>query len=243
MARSVANNRFDYNKILEKYAANGKKQVRLAQSDLFLTRAIEANKNSYTFDVLDNITQGLQPDEIRLNMNDEFISNAFGIFLYGTIADVETPTLTSPFMLTYPPNELGVAANLMGGLYAGTLKMGVNNIFYMEKWALRKHLFIPRTQFASYHPVASPTPLLGQGNFPATIPSLDYLNDGMVAMAPTFTLSGAAKNEITISLPSAITPGSFQFTDQSGAQLAITIDRIAARFMGLLAQNAAAFQQ
>ena len=55
-------------------------------------------------------------------------------------------------------------------------------------------------------------------------------------------VSGAKKNDITIRLPQAIEGGAFSWINDLDEECLITIDKIAVRTFGLLAQNAAAFQ-
>jgi len=227
-------NRVNFVKIREEYAKRGVKGVRLTESSLFLTQAIDANKTTYTFDVLDSQNTGLQPDEIRLNINDEFIATHMGVFLYGkaTLTPVVANSPTAPALFSYAPIEANAQAIQLDGLYAGKMKIGVNNIIYVEKWDTRKCRQVQRTQFASF---IAGVPV-------CTIPSQENDMDGMIALEPMVTLSGAKKNEITLEMPKAITISNFLFTSQSGGVLNFDIDRIAVKFFGLNAQNASVFQ-
>ena len=77
----AAKSRVNFSLIKQNYNKIGKSNVRLTQSSLFITKDIDATKSSYDFDVLENQTQTLQPDEIRLNINDEFFDLDFLYFL------------------------------------------------------------------------------------------------------------------------------------------------------------------
>lgn len=226
--------RMNFVKIREEYAKRKVVGVRLAQSSLFLTQNIDPNKTVYTFDVLDSQNTGLLPDEIRVNINDEFIATHMGVYLYGkaTQTPVAPVPVTCPLLFSYAPFEMNFGSVRQDGLYAGQMKIGVNNVVYIEKWDTRKHRVVQRTQFASF---IAGVPV-------ATIPSMDSESDGMCALEPMITLSGAKKNEVTLTLPKAITINNFLFTDQSGGVVNIDIDRIAVRFFGLNAQNASKFQ-
>jgi len=230
--------RANFDLIQAKYRANGKGNVRLTQSSLFLTKDIDPTKSTYDFDVLENQTQTLQPDEIRLNINDEHIIQSLGVYLYGTYKYVTEAGVTElgKQLFSYVPYELGVLDKKtdlpirLKNLYAGTLKIAVNNIVYLEKWDTRRSEKITRTQFAGKDTTSA-----------RTTPSNDFSIDGMVKFEPLIVLSGAKKNDITIRLPQAIQGGTFIWNDiDTGVE--VTIEKIAVRTFGLLAQNAAAFQ-
>ena len=230
--------RANFDLIYAKYKAMGKGNVRLTQSSLFLTKDIDPTKSTYDFDVLENQTQTLQPDEIRLNINDEQIIQSLGVYLYGTYTITEGNVELGKQLFTYVPYELGYGDDgddkpvRLKNLYAGTLKIAVNNIVYLEKWDTRRSEKITRTQFTNHNPAI----------FDSTTPSNDFSIDGMVKFEPLIVLSGAKKNDITIRLPQAIVGGTFTFTNDEDKVVNVTINKIAVRTFGLLAQNAAAFQ-
>ena len=231
----MAKSRVNFSLIKSNYNKIGKANVRLTQSSLFITKDIDPTKSNYDFDVLENQTQTLQPDEIRLNINDEFIVTDLGVYLYGlwtasTSGGVKIASGTQ--LLTYAPVELDGTALLSKNLYAGQLKIAVNNIVYLEKWDTRKHELVTRTQFA--------TQLAGTNN--ATMPSNDFSSDGMSAFSPLLTLSGAKKNDISIRLPQSINSSTVTWLDQKGNTITMQINKIALRMYGLNAQNGAKFQ-
>src|SRR3972149_11448690 len=121
-------NRLNYKEILNEYARIGKKNVRLAPSSLFLTQFIDPAKAVYTFDTLDSQNTGLQPDEIRININDEFICTHMGVYLYGkaTQLPVAPVPVTCPMLFSYAPFEMNLGSVRQDGLYAGQMKIGVN---------------------------------------------------------------------------------------------------------------------
>lgn len=224
--------RGNFELIKAKYNRIGKNAVRLTQSSLFFVKDIDLTKSSYSFDVLENQTQNLRPDEIRLNINDEFIITHMGVYLYADFGKKESPIIF-PNLLSYPPLEMSGDCVGLKPLYAGQLKISVNNIVYLEKWDTRKHEYLPRTQFAS----------LNAAGVTSTVPSNDFAHDSMVHCEPMLTLSGAKKNEIVISLPQAIAAiPSFAYTNNSGEIINVTVNKIALRLFGLNAQNGAKFQ-
>lgn len=229
--------RVNFSLIRSKYANIGKGNVRLMQSSLFLTKDINATQSNYDFDVLENQTQTLQNDELRLNINDEFVITHLGVYLYGTwtaSTGAEPPVKigTGNQLLTYSPLELDANAILTKNLYSGQLKIAVNNIVYMEKYDTRKCEYIPRTQFASE---------LALTNV-ATMPSNDFSENAMIPQEALLTLSGAKKNDISIRLPQAISGSTITWKDQKGNNISMAITKIAVRMYGLLAQNGAKFQ-
>lgn len=229
--------RQNFSLIKNKYNALGKGNVRLTQSSLLLTKDIDPTKSVYDFDILENQTQTLAPDEIRLNINDEFVVTALGVYLYGEWTNGQAKKGFQ--LLTYSPIEIGSDALLTKNLYAGQLKIAVNNIVYLEKWDTRKHEIVPETQFAIQQPIVAGA----NSGFPATLPSIDYHEDAMIELSPMVTLSGAKKNDLSIRLPLAISPASLSFVNANGETIAINITRIAVRCYGLLAQNGAVFQK
>ena len=234
--------RFNYNAIKKEYIRLKKGNVRLTQSDIFLTQAIDSAKSTYNFDILnnDNTNGALQTHEIRLNQNDEFITTSIGIFLYCTQTD--GGGVVSPMLLTYAPIELDKVALKSDKLYAGIMRLAVNNIVYTEKWNVRKHRMVPRTEFASMPTPAAGPPVISN-SYPATWPSIDNSEDGFISLAPLLTFSGAKKNEISINLPNgAMDVFSTAVKAQNQDSITIASTRIAIWFRGLLAQNASSFQ-
>lgn len=95
--------RINFKTILAKYQNVGKGNVRLTQSTLFLTKPINPNTTVYNFDVLESQTQTLEGNEIRLNLNDEFLITQIGFYLQGKIYTDETTDTGRRVLLTYAP--------------------------------------------------------------------------------------------------------------------------------------------
>jgi hypothetical protein len=227
--------------IAKKYKERGKGAVRLTQSSLILAQAIDPKKSDYKFPVLttDNAVAPL-PFEIRLDINDEFISYDLGYYLVAdkVVARDASPAIVSQpaghFFFPYAPDELNASMALLEDGWLGTLDILVNKISRLTKWDLKKHNFIPRTQFRS-NSVALPG---------ATQPSLDYSDHGTFPMQPMLTLSGAKKNDILISLVTAIpntSTGTWTLPDTG--TVIFNVKYLSLIFRGMLAQNAAKFQQ
>ncbi|MFZ9455489.1 MAG: hypothetical protein ACO27Q_09685, partial [Bacteroidia bacterium] len=96
--------RLNYANIISKYRNIGKGAVRLTQSSLYLSKPIVATQTTYNFDILETQTATQQADEIRLNLNDEFIVTTMGLYLE---ADFFNPGATGiKRLFTYAPVEL-----------------------------------------------------------------------------------------------------------------------------------------
>jgi hypothetical protein len=226
--------RINFKTILEKYSKIGKGNVRLTQSTLFLTRPISATSTVYNFDVLESQTQTLQADEIRLNLNDEFIITQLGFYLQASIKSREGVDTGAKVLLSYAPFEQNYnEASKINNFYNGAFQIAVNNIIYLDKYDVKKSMFVPRTQFANFNAVS------GQ---PSTIPSVDFSTNGMFGTEPLLTLSGAKKNNLTLTIPTAITNANFSVTDNNGVAYVIAVERVVCLARGLNAQNGASFQ-
>lgn len=225
--------RVNFANIYSKYQKLGKSNVRLTQSSLFLTKQITGVQTAYTFDVLEN--QNQNPEEIRLNINDEFIVTELGIYLYGTITSGEAGASVRNIMVTNTLRQLDAAnGNNVSPVYDGKLKIAVNNVVYMEKWDSKKHEIVPFDQFT--YDAAGVTNAVSKQD------GSRFETDGMFELAPMVTLSGAKKNELTLECYNAPLAGSFPWVDQSGNTAVIKLEKIALFLRGLNAQNAARFQ-
>lgn len=225
--------RVNFSNIIAKYKQLGKGNVRLTQSTLFLTKDITGTQTSYNFDVLEN-QNNQSPEEIRLNINDEFIATELGVYLYGKVSHDGNP-VTRNILLTNTLRQLSSPqANLVSPVYDGKLKIAVNNVIFMEKWDTKKHEIIPFDQFSYDNQ--------GANNAGNKVDGSRYENDGMYELAPMITLSGAKKNEITIEMPSAPAVGTFAWVDMAQNASTIRIEKICVMLRGLNAQNAARFQ-
>ena len=235
----MVSKRNNFDMIKAKYTKMGKGNVRLTQSSLFLTKDIDSTRSTYTFDVLENQTQTLSAEEIRLNLNDEFTITQAGLYLYGNWSTGADRGATAPQLFSYAPVELDSAFINVKGLYAGSLRIAVNNIVYQEKLDTRRFEKATRTQFNNAVPAyAASTDVSG-----ATIPSNDFSTDGMIEYAPLIVLSGAKKNEITVTLPQAINPVTgITFINNHGQSVQLNITKIAVKLFGLNGQNASKFQ-
>ena len=223
--------RQNYAIVKRAYNALGKKDIRLTQSNLFLIRPINPNSTTYDFPVTENEVVGLLPDEIRLNINDEFIATHVGIYLRGSLTGGGQ---TNPVLHTYAPVQQNQDFIKSSALYDGFMKVAVNNITFVDKWGVRKHENRPvANQWNNRIAVG----LNGSTEAPAR-----FSEDGVYEVSPMVTLSGAKKNQIQIILPKAISTSTSSWIDNQGNTVTMNIDSIAINFFGYLGQNGAKFQ-
>ena len=223
--------RINYKVILDQYKRNGKGNVRLTQSSLYLTKPISATRTTYDFDVLETQSATLVENEIRLNLNDEFIITTMGFYLQATATDSVGGSL-GRVLLSNIPTQVNGALGTLNNYYQGAFSIAVNNVIYLDKWDTQKHKFVPRTQFGNF---ATPTQAVND--------STDFSRNSMYPVEPLITLSGAKKNDLKLQLATSITGGTFTTKDDSGVSTNYTIDRVALILRGLNAQNGASFQQ
>lgn len=232
-------NRQSFEIIKRKYDNRGKGNVRLTQSSLLLIQPISSSRTSYNFNVLENEANPLK-EEVRLNINDEFICTEVGMFLVARAKQIVgelSEDLPGIILLTYNPIEQTVNAQRGEPFYNGTLKFGANNIVYLEKWDTQKHKFVTRTQFEKRITSGGTTIL-----YPAQIPSNNMSKDAMHSMQPMITLSGAKKNELSLNLPEAGGAYTFQHIVNDNTVIEYSVTEIALLLRGMNAQNAAKFQ-
>lgn len=215
---------------------------RLSQSSLLLILPIIAGQNSYNYSILTtdstpNIAGGKLPEEIRLNVNDEFFILEMSQMLYGTVKAAGAGGATAHRMFTYAPTQFDGAFAALEDFWLGSLEIDVDKVTYLTNWDNYRHLVVPRTQDVL-------DPASGQG---LTQGSKDLKHDTFHNEEPYIKLSGSRKNQITTSLPYPIAPvGPITFPTNDAvapASYGMTIGYMALLCRGFLAQNAAAFQQ
>jgi hypothetical protein len=223
--------RNDFARMKKAYQGVKKGNVRLTQSDLVLIRAIDPTTTNYRFPVLENEAAIVYPDEVRLNINDEFSITHLGIYFGVAITEEEKPGDVPVQYQTHVPVNLESKGKILKGLFNGYLKVDVNNVNYVDKWNIKKHEMITETQFCDETP----------GVYPATQPNNDLKADGIFPVTPNIVLSGAKKNDVQIFLPRSISPFTFTWqTKTNGVKL--NFNYIVVHLRGFLAQNAAKFQ-
>jgi hypothetical protein len=225
--------RVNFSQIFAKYKMLGKSNVRLTQSSIYLTKPINPNVTTYSFDVLETQTATLQNDELRVNINDEFYLTTLGLYLVAEVKSDEVATLNSQILLTYAPVENSSSLVSVEDFYRGSLQLSVNNVVYLDKWDTAKHKIVPRTQFSNF---------IALSNAQASIPSTEYSKNAMFPIEPILQISGAKKNTIQVVLPNAISTGTFDVVADDASTLTYTVTKVALLGRGLNAQNGSVFQ-
>ena len=229
-------NRNKFQQVQRKLKAEGQGKKRLSQSTLQLIQPIRANISTYSFPILVNeANNGIQPqnDEVRLNLNDEFVATSMGVFLVAKVFTGVSPTVNDPnVFLTSPPIQNDSLQIPALNLYDGNIEISRNNIVYITNWDVRKHQYIAQSQLGNF---VSPTQ--------AQQDQQRSLIDGFVSLQPSITFSGATKTNIVLNLINAIPVlPIYSIVDNQGATINYQITRLGVFFRGLLAQNTSKFQ-
>ena len=204
----------------------------LSQSFIRTEAPLTTTATQYKFDLL--TTENSQPAQYatqnKLNQQDVFVvSNLF----FGLFVPI-TANGSDGTLMTYPKVglETGAAGNhtaaqALATLYAynGILSLNVNQTTVIPSWDLFKHLRIPDTQLnTTTTGVATGAPTAPMHN---TFDSIDGSEHGFYPVEPNIVISGSKKNNLTVTLPAAIT------AIGTNARLVIIM-------RGILAQNASA---
>lgn len=228
--------RQDYENIKKQYAA----KYIVAASSLFLTTDIDPNTNFYELPLLENDARKPQKgDEIRLAQTDLFIFNriAVGFVADLRIQDPEGQTDVeigkSVFLQTLPYSKNADVLKAYK-LFAGKMRVTINNVVYYEKYDLRG--FDNSTIFTQIN------------NTNGSMSSNDLFTTNVhrpiveQPVQPMIKMSGAKKNEFRIDVPSSISPFIINVFDSNPAfRVILDIKRIGILLRGFLVQNGAEF--
>ena len=227
--------RYDYEKIKKSLTEIGKGNARLTQSALVLIQDISSTKTVYNFPVLENDNAtGIKPQEIRLNQNDSFISTSLGVYLLAKQFNEDTGLIGDYIYLTHTPYNQSEDTLKCQAFYDGYLRVSINNINYVDKYDIRRHEKVQKTQFQSRGAV---------NQTGASFVNTDLNDDGIFSIAPMITIEGSKKNQIDIVLPYAMTSGAIlSVTDDQANAVSYKITSIGLVWRGLLAQNSSQFQ-
>lgn len=185
---SQLTNQMLFKKLKSQYARIGKRDIMLTQSNLFLVQDLTAVNTQYTFEILNN--EGTPKSyEIRLAQTDSFHLSGIQFFISDAGATPDDPTVE---LLTYE-NQVLLGAGFAGwrSLYKGQFDITINNVTVLQSLSAQKFKYVPQTQ----HLVA------GAGN---AVDQVRWATDSMFYFAPTLNISGAKKNQITLTIPQAV---------------------------------------
>jgi hypothetical protein len=231
-----------FSHIISEYAnvakANGKEVPIVTASELVFLKTIPAGgTTNVQFGVLTS-DQPILPQEIRLNINDEFIMTDIFVGLYGVMGQATGPaTNLSNRYWTYAPYQLDHAfVTLLPFWDTGILSLLVNSTQIIKNWSTNKHNWIPRTQEGA---ASAATTIVN-----ASLGNGDLSECGFAECAPTITLSGAKTNVLTLNFQggNVIPTSNFAFVTDAANDVYFSINTAAFIAHGFLAQNAAQFQ-
>lgn len=167
-------------------------QAILTQSYLRLERTLSTSSTSYQFGVLVNDQPGgsaIRANEVRLNLQDAFYVSSIAMYVSITANSTDTNnvyrTYPNPRIFTTP------ADTALYQLYNGYLSLTVNNRVITSRWALSQHLLVPQTQLTN----------TAVNN---AIDQFDGQNYGDVPCEPNWVLIGSKNNNLTVTLPNAV---------------------------------------
>jgi len=191
-------------------------QAVLSQSYLRSEVLISTTVTSYHIPVLANDVQNgatAYPTEFRLNLQDAFILSGLSV----SFAIPATETATNFKLFSYPDaaalTTTGAAA-AMYNLYNGFMSVVINNRQIVPALDLYRFLSVPQTQ---------------QNTQPGGNTGIDQYEGSYTSffpIEPNLVLVGSKNNQITLTLPNAIS-----------VLQASTTPKIVVRFYGILGQN------
>lgn len=186
-----------YKTIKGAYAKVGRNPVTTA-SVLRLMLPVTANKTSYTFPVLQGDAVTAYPEAVYLNRADAFTATQVGVFL-GGVTDAGTAASTNnAYQLFGFQSETATGAGVTNAnslFQHGYLNIAVNNVQYLQNFDLLRCMTAPIIQTGN---------IFATGGETTAANSLRYGSDGFAALTPTIQMSGTAKLDVTINLPTAL---------------------------------------
>jgi hypothetical protein len=185
-----------YKTIKGAYAKVGRNPVTTA-STLRLMLPVTANKTSYTFPVLQGDAVTAYPEAVYLNRADSFTATQVGVFL-GGITDAGLASTTNNYQLFGFQSEAlttAVVTNANSLFQHSYLNIAVNNVQYLQNFDLFRCFSAPIIQTGN---------IFATGGDTTAQNSIEGMKDGFTALTPTIQLSGTAKLDVTINLPTAL---------------------------------------
>jgi hypothetical protein len=164
------------------------KRARLTQSYLRAEVQALVTRTVYQFPIIVNQPDsGNFPTQNKLNLQDAFVSNEFGIF----VAAPASATDTAFKLVTYPNLTVFPTANAAAGLrtlYNGRLRVTLNNDVIVPAWDVSRHYVAPQFQQS------------GATNTDEN----DFSSDGFFPVEPNLIISGAGNYVVQLELPAAL---------------------------------------
>lgn len=182
--------------IRKAYAKKGRTPV-TTPSTLRLIQNVVANRTTYTFPVLEGDSNVTLSEQRLLNRADAFTATSVGVFI-GGLTDAGAATTAGSYQLFGFQSEALTTAGVTNAnaLFANSyLNISVNNVAYLQNFDLYRCYNAPIVQTGNIFATGGDT--TGQN-------SVDGSSSGFTSLVPTLQLSGTAKIDITINLPTSL---------------------------------------
>lgn len=185
-----------YKTIKGAYAKVGRNPVTTA-SVLRLMVPVTANRTSYSFPILQGDATTIYNENIYLNRADSFTATSVGIFL-GGLTDAGASATASNYQLFGFQSEALTTAGITNAnslFMHSYLNIAVNNVQYLQNFDV----------FRCYQaPIVQTGNIFATGGDTTAQNSIDGGTSGFAPLTPTLQLSGTAKIDITLNLPTAL---------------------------------------
>jgi hypothetical protein len=178
------------------YAKKGRTPV-TTPSTLRLIQTVVANRTTYTFPVLEGDSSVTLSEQRLLNRADAFTATSVGVFI-GGLTDAGAATSAGSYQLFGYQSEALTTAGVTNAnaLFTNSyLNISVNNVAYLQNFDLYRCYGAPIVQTGNIFATGGDT--TGQN-------SVDGSVNGFTSLVPTLQLSGTAKIDITIQLPTSL---------------------------------------
>ena len=182
--------------IKKAYAKKGRTPV-TTPSTLRLIQNVVTNKTTYTFPVLEGDSSVTLAEQILLNRADAFTATSVGVFI-GGLTDAGAATSAGSYQLFGFQSEALTTAGVTNAnaLFTnGYLNISVNNVAYLQNFDLFRCYSAPIIQTGN---------LLATGGDTTGQNSINGSVAGFTSLVPSLQLSGTAKIDVTIQLPTSL---------------------------------------
>jgi hypothetical protein len=182
--------------IKKAYAKKGRTPV-TTPSTLRLIQNVVANRTTYTFPVLEGDSSVVLAEQILLNRADAFTATSVGVFI-GGLTDAGAATALGSYQLINYQSEALTAAGVTNGnaLFTNSyLNISVNNVAYLQNFDLYRCYNAPIIQTGN---------IFATGGDTTAQNSVSGTTTGFTSLVPSLQLSGTAKIDISIQLPTSL---------------------------------------
>lgn len=169
----------------------------LSQSYLRFEANLTATTTQYNFDVL--VNDNLNPNFVtqnKLNLQDAFIASQIGLFIAVPASSAVGEGRVRLFSYADRTEFTAATALNLQTLYNGFLSLTVNQRVIVPSWDLYRHYCAPIMQ-TGFTPTGATAGDIDN--------STDFITNGFASVEPNMVFVGSKKNQLTITLPQALT--------------------------------------